>query len=76
MRGWKAKGLRKLALALHPETEDDVGYFHPGAPKVKKFGRNADGGFYEYLVTGQLVVRSQAHRLYKHMKKDLAKGGT
>lgn len=77
MRGYKAKALRKLALALHPETPEDMGYFYPrGRHALRKHVNFLTGGISYSQVTGQMVVASKAHRLYKRMKKDLANGGT
>lgn len=76
MRGYKAKALRKLALALHPETPEDIGYVYPKGRYALRKVLMPDGGIHMAQVTGQMVLASKAHRLYKHMKRDLSVGGT
>ena len=77
MRGYKAKALRKLALALHPETPEDMGYIYPnGRYALRKHVNPLTRSIEVAEVTGQMVHASKAHRLYKHMKKDLTNGGT
>jgi len=74
MRGSKARALRKLALALHGD-EDDQGHIYPRGRTLTRFYLTPLGTPVRYKVTGQAVVVSKAHRLYKHMKKDLNTGG-
>ena len=74
MNGYKAKALRRLAMSLHGD-ENNEGYLYPRGRTLTKFYLTKLGTPVRFTVSGQAVVASKAHRLYKAMKHDLRIGG-
>ena len=72
MRGFKAKVLRRIALSV---KTDEPGYIYPKGRTHKKVGMSPTGQPFFYKVTGMAIHRSEAHRLYKSMKRDMSIGG-
>ena len=74
MRGYKAKVLRRIAANVTHDNEP--GYIYPKGRTHMKMYIDAMGWSHPYTVSGMAVVASEAHRLYKRMKKDLRTGGS
>lgn len=74
MRGFKAKVLRRIALMT--EKENEPGYVYPHGRRHTKVWVDPQGGKHVYTVSGMAVLASKADRLYNHMKRELAHGGT
>jgi len=73
MRGYKAKVLRRIALAVEPSNEP--GYVYPKGRYIKVKFKDLFGNEQVFLKSGIAVLASKADRLYNSMKRDMTRGG-